>query len=86
MRNGLIIDEDGDKHWYKNNLLHREDGPAVERANGLKFWYLKGKLHREDGPALEYFNGDKAWYYQGQKIECSSQQEFERLIKLRAFW
>jgi hypothetical protein len=34
MKNGLIIDEDGDKIWYLNDLLHREDGPAVEHANG----------------------------------------------------
>jgi len=42
--------------------LHREDGPAVEYANGAKMWYLHGKLHREDGPAIEYANGNKYWY------------------------
>jgi hypothetical protein len=30
MKNGLEIDEFGDKRYWKNNLLHREDGPAVE--------------------------------------------------------
>ena len=33
----------GDKYWYLNGKLHREDGPAVEYANGSKFWYLNGK-------------------------------------------
>jgi hypothetical protein len=42
--------------------LHREDGPAIEYANGTKRWYLNDKLHREDGPAIEYANGDKHWY------------------------
>jgi len=42
--------------------FHREDGPAVEYANGAKMWYLYGIPHREDGPAKEYFNGDKEWY------------------------
>ena len=37
--------------------LHREDGPAIEYANGNKHWYLNGKLHREDGPAIENANG-----------------------------
>ena len=42
----------GDKFWWLNGKLHREDGPAYEGANGNKSWYLNGKLHREDGPAM----------------------------------
>ena len=29
----------GDKKWYLNGLLHREDGPAIEKANGEKSWW-----------------------------------------------
>lgn len=43
-------------------------------------------LHRLDGPAAEYTNGDKKWWYEGEEIKCSSQQEFEKLLKLKAFW
>lgn len=32
--------EGGDKSWYLNGKLHREDGPAVEGANGYKAWYV----------------------------------------------
>jgi len=85
MKNGLIIDKFGDKYWYKDDLLHREDGPAIEETNGDKFWYIEGKIHRADGPAIEYINGIKFWYYQGKYIKCSSQQQFERLIKLKVF-
>ena len=53
------------KAWYKEGELHREDGPAVEYANGDKSWYKENKLHREDGPAVEYVNGDKSWYKEG---------------------
>ena len=42
----------GDKSWWLNDKLHREDGPAMEGADGNKFWHLNGKLHREDGPAM----------------------------------
>jgi len=35
--------EDGNKHWYLNGELHREDGPAIEFANGDKKWYLNGE-------------------------------------------
>ena len=52
----------GNKGWYLNDKLHREDGPAVEYTGGDKLWYLNGKLHREDGPAFEGMHGDKIWY------------------------
>tara|TARA_R110000868_G_scaffold75946_3_gene218773 strand:+ start:2380 stop:2592 length:213 start_codon:yes stop_codon:yes gene_type:complete len=29
--------------YYKDGVLHREDGPAVEFANGNKVWYYQGK-------------------------------------------
>ena len=57
----------GDKHWYLEGKLHREDGPALECADGAKFWYLEGKLHREDGPALECADGYRAWYLRGKE-------------------
>ena len=55
-------DEYGDKFWWLDGKLHREDGPAVEYADGSKFWYLNDKLHREDGPAEECADGSKIWY------------------------
>jgi len=39
MKNGLEIDEYGNKFWYKNGKWHREDGPAVELNNGTYFEY-----------------------------------------------
>jgi len=58
----LIVDKYGNKQWYLNGKIHREDGPAIEYPDGTKEWYFNGKLHREDGPALEYPNGSKLWY------------------------
>lgn len=57
----------GDKSFWLDNdgELHREDGPAVEHANGTKAWYKKGRLHRLGGPALVYDNGDERWYKDG---------------------
>lgn len=37
---GLII-------WYKDKespVIHREDGPALEYANGDKYWFLNGEM------------------------------------------
>jgi hypothetical protein len=52
---------------YRNESgqYHREDGPAIEYADGSKAWYINGKLHREDGPAFEEPNGYKAWWING---------------------
>lgn len=41
---------------------NREDGPAIEWADGDRFWCRHGKLHREDGPAVERANGTRFWY------------------------
>jgi hypothetical protein len=85
--NGPAIEyADGYKRWYQNGLLHREDGPAIEFADGYKRWYQNGKLHRLDGPAIEYPNGNKYWYINNIKINCTTQEEFEKLLKLKAFW
>ncbi len=63
----MKTDEYGNKRWYLNDKLHREDGPAVEWADGDKYWYLNDELHREDGPAVEWADGDKAWYLKGKR-------------------
>jgi hypothetical protein len=63
----------GDKYWYLNGKLHREEGPAMEWANGDDFWYLNGKLHREDGPAVAHSDGYKAWYLNDEPL---TEEEF----------
>lgn len=62
------VDEDKNKYWYLNGKPHREDGPAVEYANGDKSWWLNGKRHREDGPAVEHADGDKRWHIDGEEL------------------
>jgi hypothetical protein len=42
------VDTNGDKFWYKNGELHREDGPAVEYYDGTKKWYLNGFNYTEE--------------------------------------
>jgi len=86
MKSGLEIGKNGTKYWYLNSKLHREDGPAVECASGTKYWYLNNEWHRVDGPAIEYADGDKVWYLNGKKLDCKTQEEFERLMRLKSFW
>ena len=43
MKNGLIIDKDGSRRYYLNDLLHREGNlPAVEYADGSKQYWENG--------------------------------------------
>jgi len=60
-----IVIKNGSKFWHLNDVLHREDGPAIEHTNGGKFWYRHGKLHREDGPACKHADGKKFWFLDG---------------------
>jgi len=67
--NTVVVNDDNCVFWYKfnTNILHREDGPAIETPYGSKFWYQNGKLHRVDGPAAEYSDGSKEWYLNGKR-------------------
>ncbi len=59
--------------------------------DGNKMWmayvgYLSAVIHREDGPAIERIDGTNEWWLNGKKVPCSSQEEFERFLRFKAFW
>ena len=60
-----IIRRGSKLEYYKDGVLHREDGPAVIYDNGINYWYKFGKIHREDGPAVDWTNGEYSWYRNG---------------------
>jgi hypothetical protein len=66
-----IINYRGDKEWYINGKLNRDnDLPAFERANGSKSWYVNGLRHRDnDLPAIVDVSayGYKSWYVDGKQ-------------------
>lgn len=66
--------------WYRNAMgqLHRDDGSAVESADGGKFWYQNGLRHRTDGPAVEYVDGSKEWWINSQRM---TEDEFNQAVK-----
>lgn len=67
----------------KTDILYTQEGD--------KFLYtcptlgVPVKHHREDGPAVEYMDGKVEWWYKGIRIDCQSQEKFEKKIKLLAF-
>ena len=62
VKNGMFENLNSYK-WYKDNVLHRVDGPAIEYFNGDEEWYFEGKLHRVDGAAYISLHGKyKEWW------------------------
>ena len=53
-------------YYNENDEFHREDGPAIEYADGSKTWIKNGLYHREDGPAIECANNYKTWCKNGK--------------------
>lgn len=87
MKNGREISQyTGTVRYYLNGQLHRDSAPAVEYVSGTKMWYQHGKEHREDGAAIEYGFGERYWFLYGKEQPCRTQEEFERLMSLKAFW
>jgi len=86
-RNGFYLNERKTQYYFLNDKIHREDGPAIETAAGYVGWYKHGLPHRLDGPAIKYSDGHLEWWYEGFCFkDCHSQEEFEKYIKLKAFW
>lgn len=63
------VNANGTIEYRLNGMLHREDGPAVEWADGHKEWYEYGMLHRLDGPAIEWSSGNRTWFINGWCIK-----------------
>ncbi len=57
---------DGTKMYYKNNVLHRVGGPAIEKADGTWEYHFEGQKHRIDGPAISSEYDDEGFYIAGK--------------------
>ncbi|WP_277023318.1 hypothetical protein [Aurantimonas coralicida] len=72
-----VDDPDGSLRYYRNGVLHRDDGPASTEVypdyDGPErhlHWYRDGVLHQDDGPAViggRETNGDYEWWRNGRK-------------------
>ena len=49
------VRDNGDIEYRLDGKLHREDGPAIECANGTKHWYLNGK------PIGSFYETKETW-------------------------
>ena len=59
------------RYYNSAGELHRDDGPAVEYADGTKCWYHNGLRHRTDGPAIEWAHGINEWWLNGKGLNSN---------------
>ena len=59
--------DSGNKQWFLNGKLHREDGPAIERPDGYKAWFLNDVRYTEE----EYYS----------KLNPAKELTMEELVK-----
>lgn len=72
----IKIEADGSRItiWYKNGLIHRDDGPAYlkkdTRFNTIKKWYKNGLIHRDNDAAVVTRNSSgkiiEEWHQNGE--------------------
>jgi hypothetical protein len=89
MKTEPLFDKAGYRYWWADNgKLHREDGPAIEHITGYQEWWFNGERHRVDGPAIiDPITQKQDWWYQGKWArDVRTQEEFEQLLRLKAFW
>lgn len=55
------------RYLISGHILHREDGPAMIRADGFTAWYLFDKLHRVGGPAVTNPDGSYEYFVHSER-------------------
>ena len=79
-----VTRNNGDLEYWNYGQLHREDDPAIVRADGAEEWYLFGqrisqtKFHeyKNAKPAVKDRWGEE-WYLFGQRIPQNKFHEYK---------
>lgn len=84
----MIIYPNGDKCWYGDGRTGDDFYHSIGK-DGFETWWLRSNVnlqHNLEGPAILNPNNDlKKWFYYGKEVNCSSQKDFERYLRLLAF-
>jgi len=77
---GPVVQPDGGTIWYRNGIVHRDGGPAIERPDGSQEWYSDGIRHCGTGPALISPDGERQWFVHGRELTEAEFDEMRRRI------
>lgn len=69
-----------DKHWYKDNVLHRVGLPAVIYSMGTRVWCTEGKRRREL-PFIIYNDGSQCFAEDDETVFGNCTKIWWRLLK-----
>jgi hypothetical protein len=59
------VDDNGNTFWKSRGVLHRENGPAIEWADGSVEYFFYGRRHRVNGPAVIFPGRYEAYWVNG---------------------
>lgn len=67
-----LVEAPTGRHYLREGVQHREDGPAYIGRDGSERWFQNGQLHRDptDGPAL-LEDGYSEFYEGGVLVRAS---------------
>jgi hypothetical protein len=65
------------QEWRVDGRLHRNDGPAVQWADGMLEWRQNGKQHRLDGPAIMFADGSAMWWIDDHLVDVEPPDDSE---------
>jgi hypothetical protein len=80
---GIIYWGYGTIEYYKNGLLHREDGPAVITNKDYKEWWNEGLLHNLNGPARIYPDGREGYFIHGEPTTKEALEFLRDIMKYK---
>ncbi len=71
--------------YYRKEL---RSGQLSLGENTLSFeWKHNGLHHRENGPAIiDFLFLERKYYYNGNQIDVDTTVDFQKKIKMKAFW
>ena len=81
----------GGHRWYKNGMLHRENGPAIQRFDGSFAFMLDNKYHRDNGqPAVVYIDDGKTvreeWWFNGERHRANGPAVTTKFGEEQWYW
>lgn len=74
----IRIMRSGEKEWYQNDKLHRDDGPSIEYVNG-ETWHQNGLMHCLDGPAETFIHGQHI-HHPGNNAHYNDMVAFSKCV------
>lgn len=73
---------DGTETWYdSNHKIHKADGPAIV----VLYYDFDRDPNSETYLERKIFIKNE-WFWRGKKIDASNQEQFNKLVNLKAFW